>query len=111
MRQQPDDQAVKDAYAKHTITVNDWRTQLDRPYDDVDGYNFRASLRRALPTTWVSAQDAEAARKLADEIQALYDECVKQGGYTSEAAKFIDRYGDTKGFNDKLKETFGRGLD
>ena len=111
IRQHPDDQALKDAHQKHILAVNEWRAQLDRPYDDIDGYNLRASLRRALPTLWVSAQDAEAARKLADEIQALYDGCVKQGGYTSEAAKFIDKYGDTKGFNDKLKETFGRGFD
>lgn len=111
IRQHPDDQAAKDAYQKHIFAVNEWRMQLDHRYDDVDGYNLRASLRRALPLSWVSAQDSEAARKLADEIQALYDDCVKQGGYTSETAKFIDRYGDTKGIDDKLKETFGRGFD
>ncbi|PSO30273.1 hypothetical protein [Bradyrhizobium sp. MOS002] len=111
MRQHPDDQATKDAYQKHIFAVNEWRRQLDHPYDDVDGYSLRASLRRALPTPWVAERDAEAARKLTDEILALYDDCVKQGGYTSEAAKFVDRYGDTKGFNDKLKETFGRGYD
>ena len=63
MRQQPDDQAVKDAYAKHTIAVNDWRTQLDRPYDDVDAYNFRASLRRALPTTSLDRWPDQTSRR------------------------------------------------
>ncbi|GAA0018537.1 hypothetical protein [Bradyrhizobium diazoefficiens] len=111
MRQHPEDQATKEAYQKHIFAVNDWRTQLDHPYDDVDGYNLKSSLRRALPTPWVNQQDAEAARKLADQIQTLFDDCAKQGGYTADAAKFIDRYGDTKGFNDQLKETFGRGFD
>ncbi|AHY55101.1 hypothetical protein [Bradyrhizobium japonicum] len=110
MRERAEDQATKDAYQKHIFAVNDWRLQLDHPYDDVDGYNFRAALRRATPTTWVSQEDAEAARKLADQVQALFDACVTEGGYTTEAAAFIDRYGSMKGYDDKLKETFGRAL-
>jgi hypothetical protein len=47
--------------------------------------------------TWVSDKDAEAARKLADEIQGMWDDCVKAGGYTTVAAQFLDRYGDIKG--------------
>jgi hypothetical protein len=111
LREHPNDQALKDEHQKHIYAVSEWRGQLDDPYRDIDGYNLRATLRRASPTTWVSAKDAEAARKLADEIQNLFDDCVKEGGYTLAAAKFIDRYGDQKGYNDKLKEIFGRGFD
>jgi hypothetical protein len=111
LRQHPDDQAVKDGYQKYIFAVAEWRRQLENPDQDIDGYNLKSALHRASPTTWVSAKDAEAARKLADEVQSLFDECVKEGGYTSAAAKFLDRYGDTKGHNDKLKEIFGRGFD
>jgi hypothetical protein len=111
LRQRSDDQTLKDENQKHVYAVSEWRAQLDDPYKDLDGYNFRSLLRRASPTTWVSTKDADAARKLADELQSLFDECVKEGGYTSAAAKFLDRYGDTKGYNDKLKEIFGRGFD
>lgn len=111
LKQHPTEQAVKDEYQKHLFAVNDWRSQLDHPERDVDGYNLQASLRRAVPLTWVSEKDAEAARKLANEIQGLFDDCVKAGGYTPETAQFLDRYGDLKGNNDKLREMFGRALD
>jgi hypothetical protein len=111
LRQRPDDQAVKDENQKYIFAVNDWRGQVDHPEQDIDGYNLKSALRRASPTTWVSTQDAEAAKKLADEIQGLFDDCVKEGGYTVAAAQFLDRYADTKGHNDKLKEIFGRGFD
>jgi hypothetical protein len=111
LRQRPDDQALKDESQKQVFAVSEWRRQLDDPYTDLDGYNLRSALRRASPTTWVSVTDAEAAQKFADEIQSLFDDCVKEGGYTLVAAKFLDRYGDTKGYNDKLKEIFGRGFD
>jgi hypothetical protein len=94
---------------KYNASLHAWRDQLDHPEHDIDGYSLRSSLRRALPAgTWVAANDVQAAQKLADEIQLLFDDCVKAGGYTAAAAQFLDRYSDTKGYDEKVKEIFGR---
>jgi hypothetical protein len=111
MRSRPEDQTLKAEYQKHINALGAWRAQVEYPHHDLEGYNLKAALRRAVPASWVSDKDAAAAAKFAEEVQGLFDECVKEGGYSTAAAQFLDRYGETKGHNDKLKEVFGRGLD
>jgi hypothetical protein len=51
------------------------------------------------------------AQQFADEIVRLYAGCKAKGGYTNEAAQFVDTYGfvgaGVAGTDKKLKEVLG----
>jgi hypothetical protein len=51
------------------------------------------------------------AQQFADEIVRLYARCKAKGGYTNEAAQFVDTYGfvgaGVAGTDKKLKEVLG----
>lgn len=77
----------------------------------MEDFDLRLALRRAVPTGWLGNKDTEAAKKFADELEALQEECVREGGYSQASAQYLDRYRDLTGLNDKVREVFGRTVD
>ena len=49
-------------------------------------------LGRDTPTALLSDQQKTASEAFRAQILALYDDCVRKGGYTPEAASFLDRH-------------------
>jgi hypothetical protein len=68
-------------------------------------------LEKAIPIKMLDEAEVVRASDFAKAISALYDGCQKKGGYTTEAALFVDTYGpprgDQEGIDRKVEEVFG----
>jgi hypothetical protein len=100
------------AYQKLITTIAAWRKANagKGPGNDLQNYDLGSYLSRDTPTAILSEPQKAAAQTLRAEILRLYDSCAKKGGYTSEAAEFLDRrIGENylREADMKVKELFG----
>jgi hypothetical protein len=89
-----------------------WRTAKAAadPGFDVEHLDLAAALKRETPTALLSEPQQAAATTLGAKILQLYDGCVQKGGYTTEAAEFLDkRLGENvlREADNQVKELFG----
>jgi hypothetical protein len=88
-----------------------WRA-LVRPVNlRIEDFKFDLFLEKAVPNDMLEEAEIVRSRDFAKAIAALYDGCRKKGGYTTEAALFVDTYGpasgDQEGIEHKVEEVFG----
>lgn len=98
------------ARVKWTADVNDWRKTLPSLADDLNDYDLRDSLSRAIPAGAFTAEEKAQAEKFAMEILRVFEACKAKGGYTDEAAAYYDDYHDLSGMDKKAREFFGHSL-
>jgi len=80
------------------------------PGDNLQNYDLGSYLSRNTPTALLGEPQKAAAEAFRAEILWLYDDCASKGGYTPEAAAFLDRHvGENyQGAADlKVRELFG----
>jgi hypothetical protein len=92
--------------------VADWQKANagQTPYRDRQDYDLDAYLQRDIPTELLSDAQRAKAQALREQVLALYEGCKRKGGYTPEAADFLDKQGgeDVLGAADrKVAELFG----
>jgi hypothetical protein len=97
---------------KFTIEVGEWRKGSSRgPFHDLENYDLQIYLTRATPEAVLDENNRLRVEKFRNEILTLYDACKAKGGYTKEAAEFVDNIesgGDSlKGIDRKLSEILG----
>jgi hypothetical protein len=96
-----------------TISVGKWRetAYIDGSISKFSDHDLKSHLQRAMSTDVFDADAKVQAEQFADEIVQLYAGCKAKGGYTKEAAQFVDTYGfvggGLAGTDKKLKEVFG----
>jgi len=99
-------------YQKLVLEIAAWRTANGgkTPGDNFPNYDLGSFLSRDTPTTLMGEPQKAAADAFRAEILRLYDGCASKGGYTPEAAAFLDRHvGENyRGAADvKVRELFG----
>jgi hypothetical protein len=77
------------------------------PFSNIDGYVFEDVINRATPVDWLNTQEQAIAKGFANQLTAMFKACEAKGGYTPEAAEFIDKYRGMGGIDAKMKELFG----
>ena len=94
-----------------TVDVGEWRIPASRGpfYDD---YDLEVSLRRGTPDKILDDSNRPNVMKFRSQVLDLYEACKSKGGYTNEAAEFMDAYGaygysDPKAIERKVAEVFG----
>jgi hypothetical protein len=55
-------------------------------------FDLAVVLREEIPTKLMNPDDVGKLTTFADSIAALFQECVKRGGYTTSAEQFFERY-------------------
>ena len=87
-----DRQAVID----HSTRIEAWtkRTLNSDLFSRLKTYSLKDELDRETPneTEWMSPAEREIAEKFKDQVLNLFEGCRKKGGYTPEAAAFMDRF-------------------
>src|SRR6266404_880365 len=97
---------------KFSKDVAEWRqTTYPGPFSQLANYDLQSYLQRAIPVNVLDADSKTKAKKFAEEVWQLYTGCKAKGGYTKEAAEFVDTYGirgeGLKGTDQKMEEVFG----
>jgi hypothetical protein len=96
-----------------TISVAKWReiAFTEGSIGKFGDQDLKSHLQRVIPTDLFDADAKVKAQQFADEVVGLYAGCKAKGGYTNEAAQFVDTYGfiggGLAGTDKKLKEVFG----
>ncbi len=82
------------AYQKLVTTIAAWRRANagKGPGNDLPNYDLSSHLSRETPIAILSEPQKAAAQALRVELLRLYDSCAKRGGYTPEAAEYLDRH-------------------
>ena len=104
-----------ESIAQHQKFVNgvaDWRKANagQSPYRDRQKYDLDTYLQRDIPAAILSDAQRSTAQALSKTVLSLYEKCKEKGGYTPEAAIFLDAQSgeDQLGAADrKVKELFG----
>lgn len=78
------------------------------PSRDVNSFVFEEAINRAVPTEWLNDQERVKAMAFAQQLISMFKACEKKGGYTPEAAEFVDNYRRPRGVDEKSRELFGR---
>jgi len=99
-------------YQKVLAEIAAWRRANagKGPGDNLQNYDLGSYLSRNTPTALLGEPQKAAAEAFRAEILWLYDDCASKGGYTLEAAAFLDRHvGENyQGAADlKVRELFG----
>jgi hypothetical protein len=107
---------AKAAFQKLTADIAAWR-QLNTgktPGNDLDNYDLGGYLIRDTPVAILSDPQKGSAEALRNQILTLYRGCVEKGGYTPEAAAFLDEnIGENyvSAADAKVKELFGLAVE
>lgn len=104
-----------EARDRHSATYTTWhkREAGQNPFLRLDTYDLANELDRETPRSgeWMDERELTIMRNFAHTILALYKGCEAKGGYTPEAADFLDTYGSgAEGYERKAKELFGAVL-
>jgi hypothetical protein len=83
------------------------RLAEESPDQESKAYDLAAHLRADTPTKMLDDKERAIAARFMSEVQSLYDGCLAKGGYTPEAAQFLDKYDSIGGAILKVKELFG----
>jgi Fe-S oxidoreductase len=81
----PESQA---AYEKAIEQAASWRRELDKASLLVETFNLPDVL--IIPTNLLDEREQQIAKTFRDRLIETFNECVKKGGYTNEAAALID---------------------
>jgi hypothetical protein len=95
---------------KLVAAIAEWRTFVRPTNLRLEDFKFDLSIEKAIPTKILDEAEITRASDFAKSISTLYDGCRKKGGYTTEAALFVDTYGPASGsggVNRKVEEVFG----
>jgi hypothetical protein len=96
-----------------TNSVAKWRSSayLEGSISKFSNLDLMARLQAVTPNDVLDANEKKKTQQFADEIVQLYTGCKTKGGYTREAAQFVDTYGvgtgGIVGTDKKLTEVFG----
>jgi len=62
-----------------------------------------------IPTSLLDEREQQIAKQFRDHLITMFNECLKKGGYTSEAAALIDSFNadDATVFARRAREMFG----
>ena len=99
-------------HQKFSDAVANWR-QINAgksPYRDRENYDLDTYLQRDIPAAILTDTQRSTALTLSKTVLSLYTGCKKKGGYTPEAADFLDKQSgeDQTGAADrKVNELFG----
>jgi len=87
---------------------SDWlRASARGPGDELKYYDLESFLRKATPAQMLDANERVIADRFISEILSLYNGCRKKGGYTHDAALYLDKYDNISGADRKVRELFG----
>ena len=75
---------------------------------NINGFVFEEAIDEAIPRDWLSGQERIQAKMFAQQLISMFKACEKKGGYTPEAAEFVDYYRSARGIDEKSRELFGR---
>jgi hypothetical protein len=103
---------TKAAFQKLTYDIAAWRglNAGKTPGDQLESYDLGASLLRDTPLALLNDEQKATAETLRKQILSLYQGCVDKGGYTPEAAKFLDDNGGEsilRAADIKVRDLFG----
>ncbi len=104
------------ARESHSAGYAKWhqREAGQNPFERLNTYDLKSELERETPREgeWLDERELEITRRFAQEILGLYAGCVAKGGYSTEAAIYLDDYGkgDLDGYQRKAREVYGRVL-
>jgi hypothetical protein len=103
-----------EARDQHSAGITTWskREAGQNPFLRLDTYDLKEELDRETPRSgeWMDERELNITRTFAHSVLALYKGCEAKGGYTREAADFLDAYGSAEGRERKAKELFGAVL-
>jgi hypothetical protein len=100
----------------HSAGYTKWhqREAGQNPFDRLNTYDLKSELERETPREgeWLDDRELEITRRFAQEILTLYAGCIAKGGYTTEAAVYLDNYGvgGSEGYQRKAREVYGKVL-
>jgi hypothetical protein len=84
------------ALVRHSERIGVWtkRTQNPHLFSRLKTYSLKEELERELPNEneWMSDSERAIAEKFKNRVLELFEGCKKKGGYTPEAADFMDRF-------------------
>ncbi|MGY8631755.1 hypothetical protein RAD15_04540 [Bradyrhizobium sp. 14AA] len=102
------------AREKHSEGYTKWvrREGGQNPFERLYTYDMKAELERETPrpSEWMDEEDLEITRRFAQDVLRIYTGCVMKGGYTTEAADFLDKYSKKEDFEAKANELYARPL-
>ncbi|MGA7230435.1 MAG: hypothetical protein WBX95_05850, partial [Xanthobacteraceae bacterium] len=92
--------------------VSEWRKANagQSPYRERENYDLDAYLSRDISTAILNDPQRSVAQRFRETVLSLYNGCKEKGGYTPQAADFLDKMvGENfQGVADiKVKELFG----
>lgn len=94
-----------------TAEIGEWRKALTGgPYANLKNYDLEMSLKHATPDKLLDDKSRPKVEQFRKELLALYIACEAKGGYTKEAADFVDPFmgqNDMMAVDAKMKEVFG----
>jgi hypothetical protein len=94
-------------------SVGTWRSSayLEGSITKFSDLDLMARLQAMTPNDVLDMDEKKKAQQFADEVVQLYTGCKTKGGYTKEAAQFVDTYGivgnGLAGTDKKMMEVFG----
>lgn len=101
--------ANRAAVQKFTDEEGKWMaTKGGAPIGNINGFVFEEAIDKATPRDWLSDQERVKAMMFAQQLIGMFKACEKKGGYTPEAADFVDHYRSPRGVDEKSRELFGR---
>jgi hypothetical protein len=107
-QKQEDHQAV----TEHSSRITAWTNRTQNPYLFVrlKTYDLKHELDDRMPkqNDWMNEAERKVAEQFEKDVLNLFDGCKKKGGYTLEAATFVDRFPEER--EQVVQELFGEVL-
>jgi hypothetical protein len=98
--------ASEAAWQTFVLNMDEWRKQAQSDIP-IEKFAIRDQFQRAIPAKLLSDSERKAANGFVTELLLLFDGCEKKGGYTDQAAAFLDTHRELAEINQKTKEVYG----
>lgn len=109
--QKPEDQQAVYDHSRHIIGWTK-RTRNPELFSKLKTYSLKDELEREMPNEdeWMSESERKIAERFKTQVLGLFEGCKRKGGYTAEAAAFMDQFPNDREqvvqelFSDELKK-------